>query len=183
MAGTRWKPAGNGIAEKPGGESIHLMRNHRASVSDAGTPRSSARSSFASTGSCRDARIMIESSPGSELIPPPREVFPPVQPPNPPRKWVDQRNWIHAPEPTGTADRPHLRPALPARAHRHHRQRAGPGAPDQCPDRRGRRGACEGAIPTSDRCDSEVRAICLRGERRPEEWRRADHPTGMWTIR
>jgi hypothetical protein len=38
----------------------------------------------------------------------------------------------------------------------------------------------KGVISTSDRLDSEVRAICLQGRRRPEEWRRAGSP--LWDV-
>jgi hypothetical protein len=37
-----------------------------------------------------------------------------------------------------------------------------------------------GPVFTSDGFDSEVRAICLEGKRRPEEWRRAGSP--HWDI-
>jgi hypothetical protein len=38
----------------------------------------------------------------------------------------------------------------------------------------------KGVISTSDRLDSEVRAVCLQGRRRPEEWRRAGSP--LWEV-
>jgi hypothetical protein len=38
----------------------------------------------------------------------------------------------------------------------------------------------KGVISSSDRVDSEVRAICLQGRRRPEEWRRAGSP--LWDV-
>jgi hypothetical protein len=38
----------------------------------------------------------------------------------------------------------------------------------------------KGPVCTSDGCDSEVRAICLDGPRRPEEWRRAGSP--RWDV-
>jgi hypothetical protein len=41
-------------------------------------------------------------------------------------------------------------------------------------------GRAGGTISTSDGFDSEVRATCLQGERRPEEWRRAGSP--CWEV-
>jgi hypothetical protein len=41
-------------------------------------------------------------------------------------------------------------------------------------------GQARGPIFASDGSCSEVRAICLRGERRPEEWRRAGSP--RWDV-
>jgi hypothetical protein len=38
----------------------------------------------------------------------------------------------------------------------------------------------KGPVFTSDGFDSEVRAICLEGQRRPEEWRRAGSP--RWDV-
>jgi hypothetical protein len=38
----------------------------------------------------------------------------------------------------------------------------------------------KGPVYTSDGLDSEVRAVCLEGKRRPEEWRRAGSP--HWDI-
>ncbi len=37
-----------------------------------------------------------------------------------------------------------------------------------------------GQVSTSDGFDSEVRAICLQGQRRPEEWSRAGSP--YWDV-
>jgi hypothetical protein len=39
-------------------------------------------------------------------------------------------------------------------------------------------GRANGRISSSDHVESEVRATCLRGRRRPEEWRRAGSP--LW---
>jgi hypothetical protein len=38
----------------------------------------------------------------------------------------------------------------------------------------------KGPVFTSDGHDSEVRVVCLEGERRPEEWRRAGSP--RWDV-
>jgi hypothetical protein len=123
---------------------------------------------------------MIESSPGNETVPPPRKVSR--------QQSVSTQHGIGSIK--GTGFMPANRPEFPIA------NIFSPRFPHEPIDIIGNKAGLERLINilidavgesqakapifTSDGFDSEVRAICLQGERRPEEWRRAGSP--HWDV-